>query len=487
MRNKNIAVILAAGSGERSGFDIPKQMVKLAGKPIVEHTISVFQNCTSIDEIIIVTSANCIEKIEDIVTNRAFTKVKKIINGGKERYQSSVAAITACAPDAEADEVKLIFHDAVRPLVSDRIIRDVVQALDYYNAVDVVVPTTDTIISADAITNTIESVPDRSRLRNGQTPQGFSWGTIKLAYEHALKDPNFKTTDDCGVVLKYLPEEKIFLITGETNNIKLTYKEDLHIIDKLLQLNSKKVVWGKINSRTLSQLKNKVIVILGGSSGIGEGMAMIAKAYQAKVVIASRRTGTDVTKIDSMAEKFKSIYEEYGRIDYVVNTAGVLVKQPLALMSYTDVLEAIQINYLGAVHVAIASYEYLKKSQGQLLNFTSSSYTYGRAYYSLYSSSKAAVVNLTQALAEEWHTQYVRVNCINPERTDTPMRRRAFGIEPPGTLLSAKDVALFSLGVLLDESTGHVFDITSHEARHAMKGGGFLDELAGLMQSLNIE
>jgi 2-C-methyl-D-erythritol 4-phosphate cytidylyltransferase len=146
-------------------------------------------------------------------------------------------------------------------------------------------------------------------------------------------------------------------------------------------------------------------------------------------------------------------------------------------MEYADVLEAIQINYLGTVNVAIASYKYLKESHGHLLNFTSSSYTYGRAYYSLYSSSKAAVVNLTQALAEEWHTQYIRVNCMNPERTDTPMRRRAFGIEPPGSLLSPKDVALFSLGVLLDESTGHIYDVTAQQIRNAIQDGYRMDEL----------
>jgi 2-C-methyl-D-erythritol 4-phosphate cytidylyltransferase len=487
MRKKNIAFILDAGNGERSGFDMPKPMMKLAGKPNVEHTISGFQYCTSLDEIIIVTNTNCIEKIEDIVTNRAFTKVKKIINGGKERYDSSFAAINASEQDSNNIDIKLIFHDAVRPLVSDRIIRDVVQALDHYNAVDVVVPTTDTIISADSITNTIDAVPERTRLRNGQTPQGFSWKTIKLAYELALKDPDFKTTDDCGVVFKYLPDEKVYLIAGENNNIKLTYKEDLHVIDKLLQLNSKKIIWNKVNSRTLSMLKNKVLVIVGGTSGIGAEMAEIATAYQAKVIVASRRTGTDVTHIESLHKKFETIRLAHGRIDYVVNTAGILVKQPLALMNYADVLEAIQINYLGAVHVAIAAYQYLKESHGHLLNFTSSSYTYGRAYYSLYSSAKAAVVNLTQALAEEWHTQYVRVNCINPERTDTPMRRRAFGIETPGTLLSAKDVALFSLGVLLDESTGHIFDITTHQVHNAIQNGGFLDELAGLMQSINRE
>lgn len=486
MIKKNIAVILAAGSGNRSGFDVPKQLIKLAGKPIVEHTIADFQFCDCIDEIVIVTNANCIDKIEDIVTNRSFTKVKKIISGGKERYESSLAAINAYAPESEVVDLRLIFHDAVRPLVSDRIIIDVVQALDNYNAVDVVVPTTDTIVAADPITNTINSVPDRSRLRNGQTPQGFSWKTIKLAYEFALKDPNFKTTDDCGVVCKYLPEEKVYLITGENSNIKLTYDEDLHVIDKLLQLKSKKVIWGRVNSRTLSKLKNKVLVVVGGTSGIGEGMAQIAAAYQAKVIAVSRRTGTDVTEINSLRNKFSQIHLEYGRIDYVVNAAGVLVKQPLALMDYADVLESIKTNYLGAVHVAIAAYEHLKESHGHLLNFTSSSYTYGRAYYSLYSSAKAAVVNLTQALAEEWHTQYIQVNCINPERTDTPMRNRAFGIEPAGSLLSAEDVALFSLGVLLNNSTGQVFDITTQQVRKAKQDGETF-EMTDIIENIKTE
>ena len=89
-------------------------------------------------------------------------------------------------------------------------------------------------------------------------------------------------------------------------------------------------------------------------------------------------------------------------------------------------------------------------------------------------------------MAEEWHTQYIRVNCINPERTDTPMRRRAFGIEPSGTLLSPKDVALFSLGVLLDDSTGHVFDITTHQIRTVTQSGGALDEWS-VMESMNKE
>jgi 2-C-methyl-D-erythritol 4-phosphate cytidylyltransferase len=485
MSKKNIAVILAAGSGERSGFDSPKQLVKIAGKPIVEHTITKFEKSTHIDEIIVVTSPACVSKIEEIILNGSFSKVRKIITGGKERYESSLAAIQATEDDAQLMDVNLIFHDAVRPLVNDRIIKDVVQALEYYSAVDVVVPATDTIISADPITNTIDGIPPRHVLRNGQTPQGFRWQTIRAAYNLALSDPGFTTTDDCGVVYKYLPQTKVFLVKGEISNIKLTYKEDYHVMDKLIQLSSKKMVWSQLNSHSLARLENRVIVIVGGTSGIGAAMAAVANAYQAKVVVLSRRNGFDVTNVEQVRTKLESIHAHEGRIDYVVNCAGILVKQPLSLMQYKDVLEGINVNYIGAVHLALESYKYLRETSGHLLNFTSSSYTYGRAFYSLYSSCKAAVVNLTQALAEEWHTQHVRVNCINPERTDTPMRRNAFGIEPDGSLLSANVVALFSLGVLQDPSTGHVFDITNHDAKQAMQEVN-MEDTSGEIKSLAI-
>lgn len=458
MKTLNVAVILAAGRGERSGFEQPKQMMKLAGRPLVEHTITVFQNSEHIDEILVVTNKDCVGSIEDMVGNRRFDKVKAVILGGQERFESSLAAIAAYEDRNDILPVRLIFHDAVRPLVNDRIIKDVVDALDHYNAVDVVVPTTDTIVSADPLTNTIDSIPDRSRLRNGQTPQGFSLQLIKKAYAAAMRDPSFRTTDDCGVVLKYLPDEKIYLVQGDINNIKLTYREDLHVLDKLLQLNSRRIQEGT-DPKSLAALKNKVIVVVGGTSGIGAEIAAMASAYQAKVVVASRRTGVEISDIESVRAFLAGVNAEHGQIDFIVNAAAVLSKQPLMNMSYLEITEAIQINYVGAINVAVASYDYLRKSRGHLLNFTSSSYTYGRAHYSLYSSSKAAVVNLTQALAEEWHTDGIRVSCINPERTDTPMRRKAFGVEPSNTLLTARVVATQSLNVLLSDATGQIFDI----------------------------
>jgi NAD(P)-dependent dehydrogenase (short-subunit alcohol dehydrogenase family) len=89
----------------------------------------------------------------------------------------------------------------------------------------------------------------------------------------------------------------------------------------------------------------------------------------------------------------------------------------------------------------------------------------------LYSSAKAAIVNLTQALADEWASSGVRVNCVNPERTGTPMRTKAFGEEPPGTLLSSEQVARQSLDVLLSHLTGHIIDIRREEGPAALGNG----------------
>lgn len=456
---KNIAVILAGGQGTRAGFNQPKQLIKLAGKPVIEHTLLAFNSNHNIDEIVIVSSNECTNAIENIVINSRLNKVKSIINGGPERYSSSLCAINATEHYCKKFNVNLIFHDAVRPLISQNTIDSVAEALSCYRAVDVVVRTTDTIISADEITNTIQSIPNRANLKNGQTPQAFSHSVIKEAYRIGLSDPNFSTTDDCGVVLKYLPQEKIYLVEGENENIKLTYEEDLHIIDKLLQLRSVQVRETNNNKLQLSQLKNKVIVIFGGTSGIGLEISNIASAYQALTFTAGTRSGVNISNMENLSIYLENIYRQHGRIDYIVNSAAILNKQPLVNMTSEEIRNSIETNYFGAINIAIAGFEYLKKSQGQLLNFTSSSYTYGRAYYSLYSSSKAAVVNLTQALADEWSSHGVKVNCINPERTATPMRTKAFGSEPQDSLLSAKLVAEKSLLVLLSMYSGQIFDV----------------------------
>lgn len=121
----------------------------------------------------------------------------------------------------------------MRPLVSQRIITDCLTALQQYKAVDVAIPCTDTIVEVDA-SGAICRITPRALLRNVQTPQCFRLDVIARAYELGLQDPNFITTDDCGVVHHYLSQEPIFVVEGDTTNIKVTYPADLILAEKIL-------------------------------------------------------------------------------------------------------------------------------------------------------------------------------------------------------------------------------------------------------------
>lgn len=240
---KNIAIILAGGIGGRLGHQEPKQFIKVGGKMIIEHTLEVFQKNSRIDEIFVVVHSDYMEKTKNLTIRNQFSKVKKFINGGAERSDSTMAAI-----NATDEEANLLFHDAVRPFINDRIIDDIIDALKTYNAVSLGMPATDTI--HEVSNGFISNIPDRSKLRRAQSPQSFKLSTIKESFEIALKDPFFKATDEAGVVKKYLPEEKIYVIKGEECNFKITYKEDLYLADKLLQMRSKELSKKDINIKS---------------------------------------------------------------------------------------------------------------------------------------------------------------------------------------------------------------------------------------------
>jgi 2-C-methyl-D-erythritol 4-phosphate cytidylyltransferase len=450
----NIAIILAGGSGSSLGGSMPKQFLKIAGKTIIEHTIDVFEQSDLIDEICVVSKDEFFPEIEQIVVMNQYCKVKRILQAGKQRYLSSMSAIAAY----DCDDDNLFFHDAVRPLVNERIIRDCVEALKTYRAVDVATPTTDTIIQVDEH-NCISQIPLRSELRNGQTPQCFKRGVIRKAYELAMQDPGFTTTDDCGVVRKYLPEEPVYVVKGETSNMKLTYMEDLFLVDKLFQLrnttNTKEVM-----DIARKKMPGKVMVVFGGSMGIGEETVKLGRELGAVACSFSRsQNDVDVTDVEKVREALRQVYEQYGHIDYVVCTPGILVRESLADISYEDIVYSINVNYMGVVTVAKESFPYLCETEGSIIFYTSSSYTRGRKFYSIYSSTKTAIVNLVQALSEEWFGFGVRVNCVNPERTRTPMRLNSFGVEPEGSLLEPRFVAVATINTLVSDYSGRIIDV----------------------------
>lgn len=227
---KNVAIILAAGTGSRMGEGCPKQFLRLNGRTVVEYSVDAFERCNAIDEIAVVMHPDHMQRMLQISKVNNWTKLQHILAGGKERYLSTTAAIKAYSSYGECN---LLFHDAARPLVSDRIICDVADALHTYNAVGVAVPMTDTVFITEG--DTVRSIPDRRKLQRAQTPQGFRLSTIQQAYDIALRDPDFVSTDDCGTVLRYLPNITIYIVRGDERNVKLTYKEDLPLIEQILK------------------------------------------------------------------------------------------------------------------------------------------------------------------------------------------------------------------------------------------------------------
>ena len=224
-------MILAAGSGSRTGLSTPKQFLPLGGKTVLEHSVQTFNDHPGIDEVVIVTATEFIERVQAIVKANGWTKVSAVLAGGKERFDSSLAAVRHFADNPDA---VMLFHDAARPLVSERIISDAIKAMEMYDAVDVAIPAVDTIVQCNREGTHMESIQDRNLLWRMQTPQGFRQKTIQEAYRIALQDPQFTATDDCGTVLRYLPDVKVGIVRGSERNIKLTYADDLSLLEFLL-------------------------------------------------------------------------------------------------------------------------------------------------------------------------------------------------------------------------------------------------------------
>ena len=221
---RNIAIILAGGIGSRVGGATPKQLLQLEdGRSVLEHAVDAFEQAPCIDEIAIVMHPEWMDEAKDICEKNDWSKVAQIIPGGNERWESSWHALLAYI---DADEhTALWFHDAARPFVSQRILADIADALEQHDAVTVAVPVTDTLYRvADS---NVKDIPARSEYMRAQTPQAFHFDIVFQAYAQAVADDSLSATDDAGIVRKYAPGCKIFIVAGDETNRKITYKEDL--------------------------------------------------------------------------------------------------------------------------------------------------------------------------------------------------------------------------------------------------------------------
>ena len=235
---RHIAIILAGGMGSRVGGETPKQLLPLAdGRSILEHSVDAFEQADCIDEIAVVMHPDWMEEAKALCERNNWSKVQKIIPGGSERWESSWHAILAYLDEQSPitnyqSPISLWFHDAARPFVSQRILKDVAEALEKHEAVTVAVPVTDTLyrIKNEKLkikNSTVESVPARSEYMRAQTPQAFHLDVVAEAYMRAIEADYNMATDDAGIVRKFAPKHPIFIVQGDETNRKITYLEDL--------------------------------------------------------------------------------------------------------------------------------------------------------------------------------------------------------------------------------------------------------------------
>lgn len=230
-----VAVILGGGTGTRFGAALPKQLLVLGGRTLVEHCVSAFAgvpgngDCRGVDEILLVMPPAYHDEAKRLVGGQ----VSAIIAGGASRSDSVRNALAHLCARYDEAETGVLIHDAARPLVTQRIIAACLSALNDHDAIGTAVPTSDTILAVE--NGVIAHVPPRETLYRAQTPQCFRLETIARAHALAAADPAFQPTDDCGVVLRYLPEVPVHVVPGSEANLKVTYPGDLAIAEALLR------------------------------------------------------------------------------------------------------------------------------------------------------------------------------------------------------------------------------------------------------------
>ena len=224
---KYTAIVLAGGSGKRMGLSVKKQYIEICNKPLLYYSVHAFEE-SDVDEIVLVVTPgdeNYVKK--EIVEKYGFKKVSAIVPGGKERYNSVYEGLKVTRGDY------VLIHDGARAFVTKEIIRRAMDGAKEYGACVVGMPVKDTIKVADG-DGYVKDTPERSSLWMVQTPQAFSYPLVKDAYEKVLAKDATGVTDD-AMVVELATDQKVKLIEGSYDNIKVTTIDDLDVAENILK------------------------------------------------------------------------------------------------------------------------------------------------------------------------------------------------------------------------------------------------------------
>ena len=226
------ALILGSGIGSRMGnTTLPKQFLKIGNKPIIIHTIEQFILSTRVNKIIVVVSSDYENYLKDLFKEYKLNNIDIVI-GGSDRSSSMINGCNYILDNyAVNDNDIIITHDAVRPFVTVRIINDNIDKIKNYDAIDTVIPATDTIVEVDD--DIISNIPIRSKMFQGQTPQTFRLKELVSIYNSLSNEEKEILTDACKIYT--LKNKRVGYVKGEIYNLKITTKFDLNVAHSIVK------------------------------------------------------------------------------------------------------------------------------------------------------------------------------------------------------------------------------------------------------------
>ena len=229
---KVVAVIFAGGTGVRMGAELPKQFIEVEGKPIMIHTLDIFENSPIVDEIYIACKEEYLDLLKELIEQYKISKVRGIVPGGGSALGSQYNGLAEAAKHNQEDAIVLI-HDGVRPCISNDLIEDVVRLTEDKGAVATCTPMFETpVISKGG--EVVEATPLRADCYTAQAPQAFRLGELLAAHEEVrAKNPDYKGLVDSCSLMRSIGKD-VAILKGPRTNIKVTTPEDLYIFKAML-------------------------------------------------------------------------------------------------------------------------------------------------------------------------------------------------------------------------------------------------------------
>jgi len=215
---KNVAIILAGGSGKRFDSKIPKQFQKLVNNRIIDYSIKKFLNNESISDIVIVSHEDWVDLMQKEYSECI------VVKGGATRQESSMIGLAACPTNID----NVLIHDSARPFITNKIILDSIKMLKKYDAINISIPSSDTVIHVKD--NLVNFVLEREEIFLSQTPQSFKYDVILKAHNSTNK----KNVSDDMQLIKDL-NIRCYNLTGSKYNIKITHQIDIEIAKSLIR------------------------------------------------------------------------------------------------------------------------------------------------------------------------------------------------------------------------------------------------------------